>query len=756
MSTITTRAGKGSPLTNNEVDANFTNLNTDKAELSGAAFTGAITTTSTVDGRDVSTDGSKLDGIEALADVTDTANVTAAGALMDSELTNITAVKALDQGVATTDSPSFVGLTASGEITANGGIALGDGDVATFGDSDDLSIFHAGGTTYLTNTTGSLVLRTDSFRVLNTANSEQILHGDANGAVTAYYDNAVKLATTSTGIDVTGNMIASGNVGIGESSPDAKLHIRDATDGGSSSVTSAIQFSRRNGGSNDAAIKMQHDGSDGVSNLQFHFGGTERARIDADGATIYNGRELRVKRPNGSGDIRLFNTASYATLESTVDPIYIKSANAIRFDTNGNDQRMLIDNSGTVIVGGSAQAEATSVALNPQGYIYAKSSHQQAAFFDRDNSDGDIVTFRKQGAAVGSIGAYNGVPYIGYAGGAGGGIMFNGASIEPTALGSSRTDGANDVGSVNYRWRDIYLSGTAKSQAVELEDIKAKDTNGLNLQTADGQKRVILYNSGAISVGTSTQAVTEIQLNHENSGGKGEIQLNSHGTASFSMLSNFTGSTISGVATGGFGLITPHNYRISISTNGLERMRISASGHIGVFGSGATNERGDIAMTSGTGVSTRRWGFGGGTGSNNSVFYIINEGNVGQYMGHGSQSWTSHSDERIKENITDVGTVLPSLMNMRCVKYNLISNPTDTKIGFIAQDWESAFPEVVDENEHLVLEADGTIGTDENSDSTTPVKAMAYTETLPLLLKAIQEQQTLIESLTARIAALEA
>ena len=43
MATITTRSGKGSPLTNNEVDANFTNLNTDKAELSGATFTGAIT-----------------------------------------------------------------------------------------------------------------------------------------------------------------------------------------------------------------------------------------------------------------------------------------------------------------------------------------------------------------------------------------------------------------------------------------------------------------------------------------------------------------------------------------------------------------------------------------------------------------------------------------------------------------------------------------------------------------------------------------
>jgi hypothetical protein len=66
-----------------------------------------ITVGGTVDGRDVATDGTKLDGIEASADVTDTSNVTAAGALMDSELTDIAAVKALNQGVATTDDPTF-------------------------------------------------------------------------------------------------------------------------------------------------------------------------------------------------------------------------------------------------------------------------------------------------------------------------------------------------------------------------------------------------------------------------------------------------------------------------------------------------------------------------------------------------------------------------------------------------------------------------------------------------------------------------
>ena len=70
--------------------------------LTTPVISGNLTTDGNIDGRDVATDGTKLDGIESLADVTDTANVTAAGALMDSELTSIASVKALDQGVATT------------------------------------------------------------------------------------------------------------------------------------------------------------------------------------------------------------------------------------------------------------------------------------------------------------------------------------------------------------------------------------------------------------------------------------------------------------------------------------------------------------------------------------------------------------------------------------------------------------------------------------------------------------------------------
>jgi len=68
---------------------------------------GNISIAGTVDGRDVSVDGTKLDTVETNADVTDTDNVTAAGALMDSELADSASVKALNQSVVSGATPTF-------------------------------------------------------------------------------------------------------------------------------------------------------------------------------------------------------------------------------------------------------------------------------------------------------------------------------------------------------------------------------------------------------------------------------------------------------------------------------------------------------------------------------------------------------------------------------------------------------------------------------------------------------------------------
>ena len=192
MSTIVTRSGKGSPLTNTEVDSNFQNLNTDKAELSGAVFTGAITTNSTIDGRDVATDGTKLDGVEASADVTDTANVTAAGALMDSELTSIASVKALNQGVATTDSPTFAAVTANAgvvvdNITIDGNeIDVGSGDL-TLDVAGNLLLNADGGGIYFQDASllvGSFINSSSNFVISNEIADKDIILRGIDGSTT--------------------------------------------------------------------------------------------------------------------------------------------------------------------------------------------------------------------------------------------------------------------------------------------------------------------------------------------------------------------------------------------------------------------------------------------------------------------------------------------------------------------------------------------------------------------------------------------
>jgi len=107
----------------------------------GGTMTGNIVMPAlgTVDGRDLSVDGAKLDLIEASADVTDATNVTAAGALMDSEVTNLAQVKAFSsadyataaQGTTADNALPKAGGALTGAVTTN---STFDGrDVATDG-----------------------------------------------------------------------------------------------------------------------------------------------------------------------------------------------------------------------------------------------------------------------------------------------------------------------------------------------------------------------------------------------------------------------------------------------------------------------------------------------------------------------------------------------------------------------------------------------------------------------------------------------
>jgi len=84
-----------------------------------------------------------------------------------------------------------------------------DNAKANFGTGSDLQVYHTGSHSYVQDTgTGSLIVGGSTVIISNAATTENMIHATENGTVGIYYDNGVKLATTNTGVQVTGTLLA--------------------------------------------------------------------------------------------------------------------------------------------------------------------------------------------------------------------------------------------------------------------------------------------------------------------------------------------------------------------------------------------------------------------------------------------------------------------------------------------------------------------------------------------------------------------
>ena len=217
------------------------------------------------------------------------------------------AVNVADKRLYTEDNAGNIvelGTNPLGEITANGGIALGDNDKATFGASDDLQIYHDGSNSYVQDAgDGSLILNTtNGGGVYVYSAGETMATFNSNGAVNLYHDNLAKLATTSTGIDVTGTATMDGLTVDGDGLLYSASNVEMR---GNANVRISLGTAGTSG-ANNSSNWIYGNGT----NLRFNNAGgfyswetigTERMRIDSSGRVL----------------VGITGASGFGTLEST-------------------------------------------------------------------------------------------------------------------------------------------------------------------------------------------------------------------------------------------------------------------------------------------------------------------------------------------------------------------------------------------------------------------------------------------------------
>ena len=123
-------------------------------------------------------------------------------------------------------------------------------------------------------------------------------------------------------------------------------------------------------------------------------------------------------------------------------------------------------------------------------------------------------------------------------------------------------------------------------------------------------------------------------------------------------------------------------------------------------------------------------------------FYVTYSGTVSAV----STTITAISDARLKENIRDLDAGLTEIMALQPRRFDWKPGKGKDKKddwGWIAQEFEQTFPEMIQTWKDPAPEGEE------------PYKAV-NADLIPVLVKAMQEQQALIVSLEARVAALEA
>jgi hypothetical protein len=294
--------------------------------------------------------------------------------------------------------------------------------------------------------------------------------------------------------------------------------------------------------------------------------------------------------------------------------------------------------------------------------------------------------------------------------------------------------------------------------------INATTTNGVVIQPDNSGSLVLQTNSGttALTIDTSqnvgigtTSPARKLDISGASAAGS-SIEIGNTNTQSSTIAAiNTTGTTYSYAGVGGsttwyygnktVALGTDSANPIQFVTNASERMRIDSSGNVLINRNSAISSAWKVQIDCTAGASTALV-LNATTTSATEVQYLRNpNGIVGSIVTNGSgTSYVTTSDYRLKDNILPMTGALATVQALKPVTYKWKQDGSDGQ-GFIAHELAEVVPDCVS-GEKDAVDEDGNI----------KPQGIDTSFLVATLTAAIQEQQTIINDLKARIETLEA
>ena len=645
--------------------------------------------------------------------------------------------------------PTFVGTTAPNSTPGSGGSTgntLGEQWLDTSGGTYVLKIWdgtawrsEAGEFVNVTGDTmtGALVMDNQQqvrFRE-TTANGTNFIALQAPASVAS--DKTITLpdvtgtvVTTGDTGSVTSTMIADGTIVNGDVNASAAIAgTKIDPDFGSQTIETTGVFSAAGGAAATPSITFTGDlntgiYSPGADQLAISSSGSERIRIGANGEIGIGGANYgtsgQVLTSGGSGA-----APSWTTLTVNTDKIEEGNSSAEVIDT-GSDGRFVVTTEGTerlrVDSSGRVGIGSTSPATRLRVEDSSATSGLIASF--QNTSTGVLLGLDQPGVANWRFGLPAGSDAFAiYGFGSGSyperlridssGRLLVGTSTAretSTVTWKAQIEGANELTGLGITTNQnggaaAYLS-LAKSRGA---------TIGSNtIVQADDALGAILF-SGADGTDANTQAATIICAVDGTPG-----------------ANDMPGRLVFSTTADG-------------ASSPTERMRITNDGRVGVNTTNYTNGRFIVTSDSSSVTNTVFRETAAGSSSVNTIAFFRDATIVGTVSTtNAATAYNTSSDYRLKENVTAVTDGIIRLQQLKPSRFNFIVDPGKTVDGFLAHEVQNIVPEAI------------TGAKDEVDEDGNPVyQGIDQSKLVPLLTAALQEALAEIESLKARVTALE-